>query len=381
MDPSNLVDRVRELWDVPGVRAGLIIVGAVIAAKLLELVLRKTLVALAQQTETKLDDVVIDALRRPIFLTAVLVGVGWASAELPFSPSERAVVFSLGETIMVVSWAAAAFRAGHAVLEAISRRASVTSVVQPSTMPVFEMLVKFSVVGAALYFMFLAWEIDLTAWLASAGIIGIAVGFAAKDTLANLFSGIFIIADAPYKVGDFIVLEDNLRGQVIRIGMRSTRVLTTDDIEITVPNAAIGASKIINESGGRSVRSRIRVEVSVAYGTDLDHAREVVRRCGLGVPHVAAEPAPDVLLASFGASGLNLQLQVWLESSAEKSRVIDALNSNIYKALAAAGIEIPYTKADLYVKELPGARSAGAAPAPAAAAPVAPPTAPAAPLS
>ncbi len=89
MDPSNLVDRVRELWDVAGVRAGLIIVGAVIAAKLLELVLRKTLVALAQLTDTKLDDLVIDALRRPIFLTAVLVGVGWASAELPFSPSER----------------------------------------------------------------------------------------------------------------------------------------------------------------------------------------------------------------------------------------------------------------------------------------------------
>jgi small-conductance mechanosensitive channel len=99
-----------------------------------------------------------------------------------------------------------------------------------------------------------------------------------------------------------------------------------------------------------------------------------VRRCGLGVPYVAAEPGPDVLLASFGASGLNLQLQVWLESSAEKSRVIDALNSNLYKALAAAGIEIPYTKADLYVKELPAVRAPAAplSPAPAPAAPPSP---------
>ncbi len=90
-----------------------------------------------------------------------------------------------------------------------------------------------------------------------------------------------------------------------------------------------------------------------------------------------------MLLASLGAAGLQLQLQVWLESSAEKSRVVDRLNSNIYKALAAAGIEIPNTKADLYVKELPGTRASGAAPAPAAAAPAAaaPPTAPPAPLS
>jgi MscS family membrane protein len=356
MDPSTFLDRALELWTVPAVRAAAIVVIAIIAAKLIELAIRHTLEALARRTDTKLDDLVIASIRRPIFLTAVLIGIGWASDELPLTPGERETLGSVFETIIVLSWAAAAFRAGHAVLEAFSRRAGATSLVQPSTMPVFEMLVKCAVVGAALYFMFLAWQIDLTAWLASAGIIGIAVGFAAKDTLANLFSGIFIIVDAPYKVGDFIVLEGNLRGQVIKIGIRSTRVLTTDDVEITVPNAAIGSSKIINESGGRSIRQRIKVDVDVAYGTDLDHVRDVLRRCGVGIPHVAAEPGPEVWVAAFGSSGLSLSLLVWLEHPAERNRVIDALSSAIYKAFAAAGIEIPYTKADLYVKEIPGAR-------------------------
>jgi len=218
---------------------------------------------------------------------------------------------------------------------------------------VFEMLIKFVVVGAALYFIFLAWQIDLTAWIASAGIVGIAVGFAAKDTLANLFSGIFIIVDAPYKVGDFIVLEGNLRGQVTRIGIRSTRVLTTDDVEITVPNAAIGSSKIVNETSGRSTRTRIRVGVSAAYGSDIDRVRQVLLGCAAGVPHIATDPGPDVWFTELGGSGLAFQLLVWLETPAERGRVVDALNTAIYKAFAAAGIEIPYTKTDLYIKELP----------------------------
>jgi MscS family membrane protein len=82
--------------------------------------------------------------------------------------------------------------------------------------------------------------------LASAGIIGIAVGFAAKDTLANLFSGVFILADSPYKLGDYVVLEDNSRGKVTQISLRSTRMLTRDDVEVTVPNSITGNTKIIN---------------------------------------------------------------------------------------------------------------------------------------
>jgi len=353
VDLSALRDRALELWTLPGVRVAAILVGAVVAAKLIELAIGRTLAVVVRRTETLLDDVVISSLRRPIFLTIVVIGAGQASDELGLSPGELEVIDSILQTIVVVVWASAAFRIGHAMLEALSRRAAATSMVQPRTTPVFEMLIKFVVVGAALYFIFLAWQIDLTAWIASAGIVGIAVGFAAKDTLANLFSGIFIIVDAPYKVGDFIVLEGNLRGQVTRIGIRSTRVLTTDDVEITVPNAAIGSSKIVNETGGRSTRTRIRVGVSAAYGSDIDRVRQVLLGCAAGVPHIATDPGPDVWFTELGGSGLAFQLLVWLETPAERGRVIDALNTAIYKAFAAAGIEIPYTKTDLYIKELP----------------------------
>jgi small-conductance mechanosensitive channel len=207
------------------------------------------------------------------------------------------------------------------------------------------------VIGAAVYFTFLAWDIDVTAWLASAGIIGIAVGFAAKDTLANFFAGIFIIADAPYKVGDWIVLDGDLRGRVIKIGVRSTRLLTSDDIEITVPNSVIGGSKIVNEVGGPSVKQRIRVKLQCAYGADIDQVRAVLLRCAEREPEVAREPAPQVNFNSFGDSGLNFELRVWIEDPARRDAIIDRLNCGVYKAFAAERIEIPFPKRDIYIKE------------------------------
>jgi MscS family membrane protein len=350
-------DRVEELWQYPGVRVGTILVATLVGAKLVEVLLRRTLVAFTRKTASTVDDVIVDAIRRPVFLSLLLFGVSLALRELALVPHTYAMLVSVLQTAAVLIWTSAAYRIAIALLEAWSRRAAATSIVQPRTLPVFEMLVKVSVVGAAVYFLFMAWQVDLTAWLASAGIIGIAVGFAAKDTLANLFSGVFIVADAPYKLGDFIVLDGDLRGQVTKIGLRSTRVLTQDDVEITVPNAVIGNSKIVNETGGTSIRSRITVEVDAAYGSDIDRVRQVLLTCADGVAHVAHDPLPEVRLWELGASGLRFQLLVWLERPAERGRVIDRLNCAIYKQFAAAGIEIPYSKHDVYVKELPPPRT------------------------
>lgn len=329
----------------------MVAVGSILAAFLAELVIRVTLGALARRTASDLDDRVAAGLRRPVFLSVIFIGLGWSAELLELPARFLAITHSVLATLAVLIWSAAAFAIGTAVLETLSRRAGESSIVQPRTLPVFEILIRLLVIGAAVYFTFLAWDIDVTAWLASAGIIGIAVGFAAKDTLANFFAGIFIIADAPYKVGDWIVLDGDLRGRVIKIGVRSTRLLTSDDIEITVPNSVIGASKIVNEVGGPTVKQRIRVKVQVAYGVDIDQVRAVLLGCAAGEGEVAREPAPQVNLSSFGDSGLNFELRVWIEDPARRDAVIDHLNSRIYKAFAASKIEIPFPKRDLYIKE------------------------------
>ena len=344
-------ETITDLWALPGVRAAGIVLASIAAGYLVELIFSRVFLALTGKTKTEVDDQTVEALRRPVFLSVLLIGMSVASMQLTMPRQARFAVYGVLETIAVFTFAMAALRIGTLVLTAVSRRGK-KSLIQPRTVPIFDMLIKMTVIGLAVYFCFLAWHVDVTAWLASAGIIGIAVGFAAKDTLANLFSGIFIVADAPYKIGDFIVLDGSLRGRVTKIGMRSTRILTLDDVEITVPNAVIGNSKIVNETGGPDPKQRLAVDVQAAYGSDVDKVTEVMLGCADGVSNLAETPKPQVLFCGFGASGLDFRLYVWVLDAARREHTLSELNYKIYKAFAVAGIEIPYSKHDVYIKEM-----------------------------
>ena len=140
----------------------------------------------------------------------------------------------------------------------------------------FENSGKIIIFLVCIYFIMISWDIDVTAWVASAGILSVVIGFAAKDTLGNLFAGIFIMADSPYKEGDYINLDTGDRGYVTNIGIRSTRIQTRDGIEITIPNSVIATTKIINESGGPSETERIRINVEVSYGSKLEDAKQIM---------------------------------------------------------------------------------------------------------
>jgi small-conductance mechanosensitive channel len=186
--------------------------------------------------------------------------------------------------------------------------------------------------------------------MAGAGIIGIAVGFAAKDSLANLFAGIFILVEAPYELGDFVVLDGGDRGRVTKIGLRSTRILTRDDIEITVPNAVIANNKITNESGGPWEKERVRISVGVAYGSDIDRVKEVLLDVARHLPEVSSEPDPRVRFRNFGDSALELQLMCWIDEPVLRGRTTDALNTAVYKRFQAEGIQIPFPVREVYLQ-------------------------------
>ena len=123
---------------------------------------------------------------------------------------------------------------------------------------------------------------------------------------------------------------------------------------MTVPNAVIGNAQIVNETGGPHEKMRVRVKVEAAYGSDVDQVEEVLLGCVEGVNHIVDDPSPRVRFRSFGASGLVFELLAWIEQPVYRGRVLHALNGRVYKAFNQAGIEIPYAKQDVYVKEMPG---------------------------
>ncbi len=350
---DEILIKIAEIWAMTGVREAAIIGAFIIAAFVFRAVFPRVMMKLTSRTQTEVDDQIVETCRGPMVSLIVLIGIGWALTGLDLPEKPKFVMIAIIKTLGIIYLSTAASRVSKILLETISRQVDRIKFIQPKTVPLLEMVTKIVVFGASVYFIFVSWHIDLTTWLASAGIIGIAVGFAAKDTLANLFSGIFILADAPYKPGDFIILDGGLRGVVIDIGIRSTRLLTRDDIEITVPNAVIGNSKIINETSGRFEKMRVRVNIGVAYGSDVDQVREVLMGCFDGVEHLETEPEPRVRFREFGDSSLNFQLMVWISEPLFRGRVLDALNTRVYKALNAANIEIPYPKRDVYIKEQP----------------------------
>ena len=339
----------------PWMQAAVAILGSVLVASIFDRVICTLLKRLAGRTHFGVDDFLIDHLHRPIFLTLILIGLALAVnlLQLQFGEYFDRILFSILLTIGYLVWSLFLIRITGALLRALAASERRFLVVNPQTLPLFNNLALIVIVVVSVYIIFTAWNIDMTAWLASAGIIGIAVGFAAKDTLANLFSGVFIMADAPYKIGDYVVLDSGERGEITHIGIRSTRMRTRDDVEITVPNSVMGNTKITNESGGPYEKYRIRVKVGVAYGTDIDRVEEILLQEANANELVCEEPEARVRFRAFGASSLDFELLCWVNQPAQRGLATHHLLSAIYKQFNANGIEIPYSKHDLYIKEMP----------------------------
>lgn len=324
-----------------------------VAAKISTSLISGIVAQITRRTKIRWDDQVVALLSTPMFWTIFLFGFLTSLIPLKLSKTIDDLTVSLVTTILIIIWSIFLIRLVVISLNAMSLSAKEQSIIREQTKPLFQNIAYIVIFIFAIYLIFSSWNIDMTAWLASAGIAGIAIGFAAKDTLANLFAGVFILADSPYKIGDYVVLDSGERGKVTHIGIRSTRLLTRGDVEITIPNAVMGNSRISNESGGPHEKFRLNVNVGVAYGSDIDQVRSILIDVAENENEVCADPEPRVRFRSFGASSLDIDLLCWVETPEVRGRVLDSLNTSIYKRFNKEGIEIPYSKHDLYIKEMP----------------------------
>ena len=342
-------------WDAvdrfPVIGAALIAIAGYLIAWLLVFMLRHALRQVTRRTAAGVDEELIRRLSQPVFTTLFLLALALAIGSLGLGQGLNDVLLAILATLVILVWLSALLPVTRLLLETAGRRRF--PLIESRTIPLFNILAAIVLIGIGAYALMMVWGINPAAWLASAGVIGIAVGFAARDTLANLFSGIFIVADGPYRIGDYINLDTGERGYVTHVGLRSTRIMTRDDVEITVPNAVIANAKIVNESGGPSPRSRIRIGVGVAYGSDVDQVVEVLEQTAAEHAGVCADPSPRVRMRAFGTSSLDFELLCWIDEPAQRGLITHELFMDIYKRFAAAGIQIPFPQRDLHVRSLP----------------------------
>ena len=329
-------------------------------------ILRRLEKRLAALTETDLDDEFLRSLRKVVRLTVVAWAISQLLGEwvppLGTEPLEGEWVANdvqpqdwvWGIWTILVFFPISRF-VGH-VMTTFEKKVMSRSdtALDETALPMVNRFIRFLVIAVGVLLALPQLGISIAPLLGGAGVMGLALSFAAKDTLSNLIAGVLLIMDRPFKVGDRIELwnaprETGTWGDVIEIGLRATKIRNPDNLVVVVPNNEIMRRDIINYTmSGDDIR--LRIPFSCAYESDIERAKVLLKEAAREVKGVKLDPAPIVIVRGFGPSEVNLQLRVWIMEARSRRRIADEITEKAMVAFAEAGVEIPYPKRELYIR-------------------------------
>jgi small-conductance mechanosensitive channel len=320
-----------------------------VLAKVADLFVDRLLKRLAGRTKITADDKIIGVLHLPICYSILLFGILHAIHIPPplIAPLDLVLV-NLTKTLMLLLWWTVIIRNINLMNETSMAGFMKKRRIDMDLFLLVKNISRVLILFAGLAWLLIIWDVDLTPLFASAGIAGIAIALAAKDTMANFFGGISLFADRAYKVGDYIILDNAQRGEVMEMGIRSTKIKTRDDVMISIPNSILANSMIINESAPKP-RFRIRVDIGVAYGSDLRKVEKILLKVAEENETLARKPEPRVRVRAFGDSSVNFQLLVWVQDPSERGLQTHNLLKATYKAFENEGITIPFPQRDVHL--------------------------------
>ncbi|MCA1950665.1 MAG: mechanosensitive ion channel family protein [Treponema sp.] len=221
-----------------------------------------------------------------------------------------------------------------------------TAVPEPRVF-VIKKVIRYTGYVVAVMTLFNALGVDLSALLGAAGIAGIAVGFAAQTSVSNVISGLFLISEKPFQLGDVIQVGD-VSGVVQSIDFLSIKIQTFDNRYIRIPNETLIKTNLTNIT--RFPIRRLDVWVTVGYKSDLERVRSILLDVAAKNPYVLDNPEPLILFDKFDASGINILVGLWFEKS-EFLNLKNSIMTDIHRRFAQEGIEIPYPKLDVFMRQ------------------------------
>ncbi|MDD1688581.1 MAG: mechanosensitive ion channel family protein [Methanoregula sp.] len=309
----------------------------------------------AGKTETLWDDIIIASFGTPVQVAIVVIFLYFALTWYGILPESMMWLqdprYVTAFYIIISAWILSTFL--YSIIHIYGRRYAERSAtdLDDRLVGLFELIIRYIIWFFALMAILKVFDIDITALLAAAGIIGIALALAAQDFISNFFGGAIISVDKPFKVGDRIKVEDYY-GDVISVGSRSTRIKTLDYQIVTIPNNKLTTNIVINYSEPDQ-KLRITIPISVAYGTDprrvkeilLEIAQDAIKNTG----YLLDDPAPTVFFTEFADSSLNFILRVWAKKYNIPEEVKDSINCRIAERFAREGIQIPFPQMDVHL--------------------------------
>jgi len=199
-----------------------------------------------------------------------------------------------------------------------------------------------------LYALKIGFSVDLTSVAVIIGFLSVGIGFGLQYIAADMASGFILLFERPVRVNDRVRLEDGIEGRVDRISLRSTVVVTNENMTVIIPNSKLVQNKLVNFSRGLNVR--LNIPVGVAYGSDLAKVSEALLEAANSVEEVLTTPEARVHFAGFGESSLDFEVRVWINEPHKHPQIRSNVNFAIENAFRKNNIEIPFPQRDIHIR-------------------------------
>ncbi len=309
----------------------------------------------ARETETKVDDMIVELMKGPIFLLIIFFGFqfsmpigGFDSSQIPFLDSVLGMMLT-----GLITWISYKVFKDILVYYGKILSARTQTDLDDRLIPVISKLGGMVIIVFGVIAIFGSFGFDIALFLAGMGFLGIVIGFAARSTLSNFFAGIFLMLDRPFKPGDLIVIGSGEVCRVAWVGLRSTKLYHVSSHQmITLPNNMLAEEKVINITQPDE-RFRTKVEIGVAYGTDLDHVKKTLLDVVNSHPDVLKGEDTKILfrVLAFADSSINVKVIFWVNKVENKWRVESELKEMLDKRFKEEHIEIPFPQRVVYMHQ------------------------------
>lgn len=331
----------------------IILATSFIAAKTINLIL-EILIKKAEKTNTKLDDIILHTLGRPLYILIIVAGLYYAVHQTPYLVdliTQKDADYQYRKFILTIfgTWIIASL-AKRIIREYGFRwAASIKGQMTDRLVALADMSAVYIIwlIGIIIALSGIGYEI--TPLITGMGIVGLAIALAAKNVLSNVFGGVAITIDQLYKVGDRIEFA-GIYGDIYEIKPRYTKIKTLNNTIITVPNSKVIDEQIMNYAVP-DTRVRVKIPVGVAYGTDPKKIHEILLDIADKSPLILKDPRPLVRFIEYASSSQNFEFLVWVKHYNDRHLAIDQILREIFTRFKEEGIAIPFKQMDIHLKK------------------------------
>lgn len=321
-----------------------------ILSKLVVKILEKIFMRFAKKTKTTVDDDIVNAIRNPVSLLIILVGLKLFFTELWSSYFfERYINFTL-ESMIIIVFIVTIIKVVNIIIEGwglvLAKRTK--SHLDDQLIKLLHQIVIVIAYIFAFLWVLSIWGIKVGPMLAGLGIGGLAIAFALQPTLSNIFGGITLILDKAIKPGDMVKLESGDSGKIYDIGLRSTRIRTWNNEILIVPNSKLVDSKVTNFNQPDQT-IRLVIDFGVAYGSNIEKVQKIALDCLKKEKYILKEPAPFCWFMDMGESALKFTLKFYVDDLSNKWSTHQSVIKKLYNSLNKAKITIPFPQTEVWL--------------------------------